>query len=148
MPDYSPWPDNSSTFHVPTSEPVNSERMTDDPEFQSLRRAQQHFGLWATVLSVGGFLLYVLLSSFAPGVMNTPVTGRLTLGLVLGLGQFLVMGVTVWAYVRYMRDRVDPSARSFRSRLQQRESAARRRAGVPRARTGRGLGGTRGFGSW
>lgn len=147
MPDYSPWPDNSSTFHVPTSEPVNSERMTDDPEFQSLRRAQQHFGLWATVLSVGGFLLYVLLSSFAPDVMNQILFGHLTLGLALGLGQFVVMGVTVWSYVRHMRTRVDPLARRFRSQLRHNESALRRGNAVPRPRTGQTQA-TRGFRAW
>ena len=148
MPEYSPWPDDSSTFHAPNSEPENSDRISDNPEFHSLRRTQRRFGLWATALSVGGFLLYVLLSSFAPGVMNTSLIGRLSLGLTLGLGQFVVMGVTVWCYVRHMRDRVDPIARSFRSQLHHQESAARRRTNMRRAGNGQGLDGTRGYGSW
>ncbi|MFF9118664.1 DUF485 domain-containing protein [Streptomyces massasporeus] len=48
------------------------------PDFRSLRRAQRRFGIRATILSVGGFLLYVLLSSFVPAVMNQPLFGRLT----------------------------------------------------------------------
>ncbi|MEV3967456.1 DUF485 domain-containing protein [Streptomyces sp. NPDC050698] len=122
--------------------------MSDRPEFQSLRRAQRRFGLRATFVSVGGFLLYVVLSSFVPGVMNQPLSGRLTVGLALGLGQFVVMGVTAWCYARYMRARVDPLARGLRSRLHETESRRARSAGVPRG-TGQPLPhGTRGFRTW
>jgi uncharacterized membrane protein (DUF485 family) len=100
------------------------------------------------MLSVGGFLLYVLLSSFVPAVMNQPLFGRLTLGLTLGLGQFVVMGVTAWCYVRYMRTRVDPLARGLRSRLYETESRRGRSAAPPQG-TGQSLQhGTRGFRTW
>ncbi|MBX9364578.1 DUF485 domain-containing protein [Streptomyces sp. WAC04114] len=101
------------------------------PDFRSPRRAQRRFGIRATILSVGGFLLYVLLSSFVPAVMNQPLFGRLTLGLTLGLGQFAVMGVTAWCYVRHMRTRVDPLARGLRSRRYETESR-RGRSAPPR----------------
>ncbi|GAB2853228.1 hypothetical protein GCM10027074_20230 [Streptomyces deserti] len=125
MPEFSPWSDNSFTHHAPHAQPAPAPRLSDDPEFQSLRHAQRRFGTRATALSVGGFLLYVLLSSFAPALMNQPLLGRLTLGLALGLGQFAVMGVTAWCYVRHMRTRVDPLARGLRSRLHQRDTHAR-----------------------
>ncbi|MEU6259678.1 DUF485 domain-containing protein [Streptomyces sp. NPDC047043] len=96
--------------------------ISDHPEFHSLRRAHRRFGTRATLWSVGGFLLYVLLSSFAPGVMNEPLLGHLTVGLAFGLGQFVVMGVTAWCYVRHMRTRVDPLARGLRAKLHQREA--------------------------
>jgi uncharacterized membrane protein (DUF485 family) len=54
--------------------------------------------------------------------MNQRLVGHLTLGLALGLGQFVVMGVTAWAYVRHMRTRVDPLARGLRSRLDQQKA--------------------------
>ncbi|GAB2761380.1 DUF485 domain-containing protein [Streptomyces bullii] len=121
MPEFSPWSDNSFTQHARNAEPAPPPRITDTPEFRSLRHSQLRFGTRATALSVGGFLLYVLLSSFAPGVMNQPLLGRLTLGLTLGLGQFVVMAVTAWCYVRHMRTRVDPLARGLRSRLHHHE---------------------------
>ncbi|MFJ8533956.1 DUF485 domain-containing protein [Streptomyces sp. NPDC093591] len=125
MPEFSPWHDNSFTYSSPSNEPAGpapSQRISEDPEFHSLRRAQRRFGVRATLLSVGGFLLYVLLSHSVPGLMNQRLLGHLTLGLALGLGQFVVMGVTAWCYVRHMRTRVDPLARGLGSRLDQHEA--------------------------
>ncbi|QOV41200.1 DUF485 domain-containing protein [Streptomyces ferrugineus] len=103
--------------------------MSEDPEFHSLRRAQRGFGVRASLLSVGGFLLYVLLSHSVPGLMNQRLAGALTLGLALGLGQFVVMGVTAWCYVRHMRTRVDPLARGLSSRLHQQQAGSHGDAG-------------------
>jgi uncharacterized membrane protein (DUF485 family) len=97
-----------------------------------MRTAYRRFGLWAASLSVGAFLSYVLLSSFAPGVMNQRLAGHLTLGLALGLAQFAVMGLTTWLYVRHMRKNVDPIARRLRSHLEEREAEQQRR--VPAGR--------------
>lgn len=128
MPEFSPWHDNSFTYSPPNDEPAPYRRISEDPEFHSLRRAQRRFGVRATILSVGGFLLYVLLSHSVPGLMNQRLLGDLTLGLALGLGQFVVMGVTAWCYVRYMRTRVDPLARGLGSRLDQHEANSLRSA--------------------
>jgi uncharacterized membrane protein (DUF485 family) len=119
VPEFSPWHDNSFTYSPPDSEPAPTRRISEDPEFHSLRRAQRRFGVRATLLSVGGFLLYVLLSHSVPDLMNQRLVGHLTLGLTLGLGQFVVMGVTALCYVRYMRTRVDPLARGLGSRRDQ-----------------------------
>jgi len=68
-----------------------------------------------TAVAVGGFLLYVLLSSFTPELMNTSLHGHLTLGLALGLGQFVVMGLIARRHIVHMRTHVDPIARGFRT---------------------------------
>ena len=96
------------------------------PEFRSISAAYRRFGIWATTLSVGGFLSYVLLSSFVPGVMNQRLIGHLTLGLALGLAQFAVMGVTAFLYVRHMRANIDPVVRRLRSHLEDGEAEQRR----------------------
>ncbi|MHC3467470.1 DUF485 domain-containing protein [Streptomyces sp. 7R007] len=128
MPEQSAWPDdspayrvtNSPAYRVPPEDQTDPPPISDHPEFHSLRHAHRRFGARATVWSVGVFLLYVLLSSFAPSLMNQPLAGHLTFGLALGLGQFVVMAVTVWAYTRHMRTRVDPLARGVRAHLHQR----------------------------
>jgi len=148
VPEYSPRREDSPTFPLPHIEHTPPSRISDHPEFHSLRRAQRRFGTRATILSVGGFLLYVLLSFFAPAVMNQSLFGRLTIGLTLGLGQFVISGVTAWWYVRHMRTRVDPLARGLRSRMHD-EEARRARTAAPQQGAGRPLQqGTRGFRTW
>jgi uncharacterized membrane protein (DUF485 family) len=100
-----------------------------DPAYQSLRRAHRRFGVRSTAVAVGGFLLYVLLSSFAPALMNRSLSGHLTLGLALGLGQFVLMAVIVRRHLVHMRTRVAPIARGLRGLVRhQEETAARGRA--------------------
>ncbi|GAA4326484.1 DUF485 domain-containing protein [Streptomyces venetus] len=147
MPEFPPRREDTPTFPLPHIEHTPPSRISDHPEFHSLRRAQRRFGIRASILSVGGFLLYVLLSFFAPLVMNQPLFGRLTIGLVLGLGQFVVMGVTSWCYVRHMRTRVDPLARGLRTRLQEDENRRTRQAAA-QPEAGLFQQGSRGFRAW
>ena len=100
----------------PAATPPQAERPTvaHDPAYLSLRHAHRRFGVKATATAVGGFLLYVLLSSFTPGLMNRSLSGHLTLGLALGLGQFVLMAVIVWRYLVHLRTRVTPVVRGLR----------------------------------
>ncbi len=110
-----------------------------------MRSAYRSFSTMATLVSVGGFLTYVLLSSFAAGLMNQALIGRLTIGLALGLGQFVLMGVTIWLYVRHMRRRVDPVTHRLRAQLRENrtraqaqvQAQARAQAGPRHAPSGR-----------
>ncbi|NNN29810.1 DUF485 domain-containing protein [Streptomyces sp. S3(2020)] len=76
------------------------------PADLAARRAHRRFGVRATAVAVGGFLGYVLLSSFVPALMNRTLGGHLTLGLALGLGQFVLMGVIVRRYLVHQRAQV------------------------------------------
>ncbi|WP_373921944.1 DUF485 domain-containing protein [Streptomyces sp. T12] len=89
-----------------------------------MRSAHRSFGTAATLVSVGGFLTYVLLSGFAADVLNQPLAGHLTIGLALGLCQFLLMAVTIWLYVRHMRRRVDPVTHRLRAQLHDNQARA------------------------
>ncbi|MET7732175.1 DUF485 domain-containing protein [Streptomyces sp. NPDC005402] len=109
-------------------EPADRQSVSRRPAYQSLRRGHRRFGVRATAVAVGGFLLYVLLSGFAPGLMNTAVRGHLTIGLALGLGQFVLMGVIVWRYLVHMRTQVTPVVRGLRGLVRHHESAERERA--------------------
>ncbi|MFI6549296.1 DUF485 domain-containing protein [Streptomyces prunicolor] len=101
---------------------MSGQRTGANPEFLSMRRSCRRFGAVAVALAVGGFLSYVLLSSFAPETMNLRLAGDLTLGLALGLAQFAVMALVVRRYTVHMRDRVDPIARRMRN-LERRTAA-------------------------
>ncbi|MFI6658562.1 DUF485 domain-containing protein [Streptomyces sp. NPDC050523] len=90
-------------------------------EFQVLRHVHRRSGVRMTSAAVGGFLLYVLLSSFTPGLMNTSLSGHLTLGLVLGLGQFVMMALIARRRLAQMRTCADPVSRGLRTRTLRRE---------------------------
>lgn len=109
-------------------EPADRSSVSRQPAYQSLRRSHRRFGVRATAVAVGGFLLYVLLSSFAPALMNTSVSGHLTIGLALGLGQFVLMSVIVWRYLVHMRTRVTPVVRGLRGLARHHETTGRERA--------------------
>jgi uncharacterized membrane protein (DUF485 family) len=114
--------------HEAGPDPADRQAVSREPSYQALRSSHRRFGVRATAVAVGGFLLYVLLSSFLPALMNTPVSGHLTIGLALGLGQFVLMGVIVWRYLVHMRTRVTPVVRGLRGLVRHHESAGRERA--------------------
>lgn len=126
--------------YPPGTEPADRRTAAREPAYQSLRRTHRRFGVRATALAVGGFLLYVLLSSFLPGLMNTPLSGHLTIGLALGLGQFVLMGGIVWRYLVHMRTHVTPVVRGLRGLARHHESAGRERAAFEARTAPRGEG--------
>ncbi|AYC43720.1 DUF485 domain-containing protein [Streptomyces griseorubiginosus] len=112
--------------------------MSGLPAYQELRRTHRRFGVRATAVAVGGFLLYVLLSSFLPGLMNTSVSGHLTVGLALGFGQFVLMSLIVWRYLVHVRTDVTPVVRGLRGLARHQENARRRHGALQERTTRRG----------
>ncbi|WP_328744342.1 DUF485 domain-containing protein [Streptomyces sp. NBC_00285] len=72
--------------------------------------------------------------------MNTSLSGHLTIGLALGLGQFVLMGVIVWRYLVHMRTHVTPVVRGLRGLVRHQESAEHQRAAFEARRAPRGEG--------
>jgi uncharacterized membrane protein (DUF485 family) len=64
------------------------------------------------------YLLYVLLASFAPGFMATPVLGNINVGLIFGLLQFVTTFVITTVYVRYANRHLDPAAEKIRQQIE------------------------------
>jgi uncharacterized membrane protein (DUF485 family) len=122
-------PPNSETPHESTGRPS----VAHDPAYRTLRHTHRRFGARATAVAVGGFLAYVLLSSFVPALMNRTLGGHLTVGLALGLGQFVLMGVIVRRYLVHHRTRITPLVRGLRRLARLQETAGRARvSAVPR----------------
>ncbi|WP_424185699.1 DUF485 domain-containing protein [Actinokineospora sp. G85] len=84
------------------------------PEFTALRARFRRFTFPATALFLGWYLTYVLLAAYAPGLMSTRVSGAVTLGLLLGLGQFASTIALTAAYARWARRSLDPAAAAIR----------------------------------
>ena len=96
----------------------------NSPEFAELRRRFRSFVLPMTVAFLAWYFFYVLMSTYAPSVMETQVFGNVNLGLLLGLGQFVSTFVITQLYVRHAARSTDPIADEMRQRLDHHEFAA------------------------
>jgi uncharacterized membrane protein (DUF485 family) len=88
------------------------------PEFTELKRRFRRFAFPMTFAFLAWYLLYVLLSTYAPDVMSTSVFGNVNLGLLLGLAQFVTTFVITHLYVAHANKRTDPIADEMRERLE------------------------------
>jgi uncharacterized membrane protein (DUF485 family) len=84
------------------------------PEFADLRRRLRRFVFPMAVLFLGWYLLFVLLAAYAHDFMSYRLYGAITVGLVLGVLQFVsTLAITTW-YVRFARRRIDPRVAQIR----------------------------------
>lgn len=113
----------------------------DSPEFVELKRRFRRFAFPMTVAFLAWYLLYVLLSTYAPDVMGTRVFGNVSLGILLGLGQFVSTFLITQLYVRHAGRNTDPIADEMRDRLESHEFAGGGRPAGPGSAEG---GATRG----
>ena len=93
----------------------------ESARFVELKRTHRSFVFPLSVAFLVWYFAYVLLSSFAPEFMAQRVWGHITLGLLLGLGQFVTtFAITMW-YVWYANHRIDPISTEIREDLERRE---------------------------
>jgi uncharacterized membrane protein (DUF485 family) len=93
------------------------------PEFIELKRRFRRFAFPMTVAFLTWYLAYVLLSTYAPDFMATPVIGDVNLGILLGLAQFVSTFVITHLYVWHADRWTDPIADEMRERLEAHEFA-------------------------
>jgi uncharacterized membrane protein (DUF485 family) len=106
-----------------TSEPATSDgapgapdfaAIHDSPEFAALRRRYRLFVFPMAALFFLWYLTYVLLAAYARGLMSHRLFGLVTVGLVLGLLQFVSTAAITIGYVRYARRQLDPRVAAIR----------------------------------
>ena len=107
----------------------------DSPEFVELKRRFRRFAFPMTFAFFSWYLLYVLLSTYAPDFMATEVFGNVNLGLLLGLAQFVTTFAITHLYVAHANRRTDPIADEMRERLEHHEYARRSGAGLDEGAT-------------
>lgn len=85
------------------------------PEFTALRRRFRRFVFPMAALFFCWYLTYVLLAAYAHDFMSHRLAGSVTVGLVLGLLQFVsTIAITV-GYVRFARNKLDPQVAAIRA---------------------------------
>lgn len=112
--------DTPSGSARPTDAGNPYERMDASPEFAALRRRWRGFVFPMAALFLVWFLVYVLLSAYAPGVVNhTLGDTNITVGLILGLLQFVSTFVIATVYVRFADRALDPEAARLRAEVEE-----------------------------
>ena len=104
-----------SPTHATRHDPIY-DQLHETAEFQELRRRFRRFAFPATVAFLAWYLLYVVLSNWAPNFMGHKLFGNINVALVFGLLQFATTFALAWAYARYMNRQVDPIARQLEAR--------------------------------
>jgi uncharacterized membrane protein (DUF485 family) len=92
------------------------DRLHATPEFKELKKQYTGFVVPATIAFLAWYLLYVVMSNWATGFMDTKVVGHVNVALVFGVLQFLTTFVIAWLYARHMTAKVDPIARELEAR--------------------------------
>ena len=96
----------------------------NSPEFVELKRRFRRFAFPMTFAFLAWYLLYVLLSTYAPDFMATDVFGNVNIGLLLGLAQFVTTFAITHLYVAHANKNTDPIADEMRERLERHDYAA------------------------
>ncbi|MER5710457.1 DUF485 domain-containing protein [Streptomyces sp. NPDC002122] len=96
----------------------------DRDDLHRLGSAYRRLRRVATFTALGYFVIFLLLSGYAPSMMTSNITGGLTTGLVLGLLQLPVALAAIALYERIARNHVDPLAAAIRERAEQAAAAA------------------------
>ncbi|WP_371548744.1 DUF485 domain-containing protein [Streptomyces sp. NBC_00554] len=87
-------------------------------DMRLLRTAYRRQRRVATLTALGYFVLFLLLSAFAPGLMTSRVSGGLSTGLLLGLLQVPVACLAIGLYEYTARRSVDPIADRIRKQTE------------------------------
>jgi len=86
------------------------DRLHESADFVELRKRYRGFVIPATVAFLSWYLLYVVMSNWATGFMDTKVVGNINIALVFGLLQFATTFLLAWLYSRFSASKLDPLA--------------------------------------
>ncbi|MFD7280112.1 DUF485 domain-containing protein [Streptomyces sp. NPDC059862] len=122
-----PWQPAAPPEPEPRRRPVHAP-LGHHSDLRILRSAYRWQRRVATLTALGYFVLFLVLSAYAPGFMTSEGIGGLPVGLLLGLAQLPVTCLAIWLYEHTARRRVDPLAERIRhqARLDAKREAARR----------------------
>jgi len=86
------------------------DRLHESPDYVELRHRYRGFVIPATAAFLSWYLLYVVMSNWATGFMDTKLIGNVNVALVFGLLQFVTTFLLAWLYSRYSAEKLDPLA--------------------------------------
>jgi uncharacterized membrane protein (DUF485 family) len=95
------------------------DEMHASPEFTELRKRYRGFVFPATVAFLTWYLLYVVLSNWAPDFMGHQLWGNINVALVFGLLQFVTTFLLAYVYSQYANRKLDPLAAQLQAEYEQ-----------------------------
>lgn len=98
--------------------------VNESPRFRELKRTQRSFIFPMAAIFLIWYFVYVLLAAFAPEFMGQRVWGDITIGLLLGLGQFVTTFAITMGYVAFANRKLDPVAQDIRADLEREQAGA------------------------
>ncbi|WP_018774541.1 DUF485 domain-containing protein [Arthrobacter sp. 131MFCol6.1] len=97
---------------------VDFKEVQSTEQFQELRTRHRSFVFPLSIAFLLWYFAYVLLADYAVGFMSIKVWGNITVGLILGLLQFVsTFAITGW-YVSYSNRKLDPIASEIRQEIE------------------------------
>ena len=114
----SPLEGNTRSGHEPADE-GEYVRIQQSRQFQELRRRHRSIVFPLAGVFLAWYFVYVLLADYAHDFMGKKVAGNITVGLIMGLLQFVSTFVITWLYVRYANRKLDPVADEIRARIEE-----------------------------
>ena len=93
-------PRYESYGQAPWNEPYADETHRRSADLAALRSAYRLLRRISTLAALGSFVVYVVLSCCAPGLMGARIAGELSLGMALGVLQLVVTFAAVFWYGR------------------------------------------------
>lgn len=98
---------------------ATAEEVRETPEFAALQSSFRRFIFPMAALFLAWYALYVLLAALAPDFMAQRIAGStITIGLVLGLGQFVSTFAITMVYRSWADKKFDPRATALRERIE------------------------------
>ena len=113
MADPTPDRDAAATDYQASRHDPVYDRLSETAEFAELRRRYRGFVFPATAAFLVWYLLYVLMSNWAPDFMAHKLVGNINVALVFGLLQFATTFALAWVYSNYSTKNLDPLARQL-----------------------------------
>jgi uncharacterized membrane protein (DUF485 family) len=117
-PDHWPLPELTTFESHPHPDSNRYVAARDSADYQRLRKSFTNFAFPIVITVLVWYFAYVLMSTYAVGIMKTPGWGGLNLGFWLSLVQFPTTWLATWFYVSYMSRKIDPIAVRIRTELE------------------------------
>ena len=90
------------------------QRIHASADFRHLRKKYLGFAIPMTIAFMVWYLLFVVASNWAGGLMDTQVIGNINVALIFGLLQFVSTFLIAWLYARHANRELDPIAERLR----------------------------------